>query len=97
MAKSGITVNIEAKSGREADVEALLLRALPLARADAGTREWHAFQSGPSTFGIFAAFDDEAGLHAYLDGEVSALLIEHAGELLARPPQVASVDVLAVK
>jgi len=97
MAKSGVLVNIEAKSGKEVDVEALLLRALPLARAEAGTREWHVFQSGPSTFGIFAAFDDEAGRRAYLDGGVAGLLIDHAAELLARPPQVASVDVLAAK
>ena len=97
MAKFGVQVNIEAKSGKEADVEALLLLALPLARADAGTRGWDAFKSGPSTFGIFATFDDTAGRHAYMEGEVARMLLERTEELLARPPQVISVDVLAVK
>lgn len=97
MAKFGVHVNIEAKSGKEADVEELLLLALPLARAQAGTRGWHAFKSGPSTFGIFATFDDAAGRHAYMEGEVAGLLLDRTEELLARPPQVTSVDVLAAR
>jgi quinol monooxygenase YgiN len=97
MAKFGVQVNIEAKSGKEADVESLLLGALPLARAEAGTRGWHAIRSGPSTFGIFATFDDAAGRRAYLEGEVAGLLLERTEELLARPPQVTPVEVLAVK
>jgi len=97
MTKLAMLVNIEAKSGREAEVEALLLGALPLAQAEAGTRGWHAFKSGPSTFGIFETFDDEAGRRAHLDGEIARLLLERAAELLARPPQMVSVDVLAAK
>lgn len=97
MAKLAILVNIEAKSGREADVEALLLRALPLAREEAGTRNWYAFKSGPSTFGIFDTFDDADGRRAHLEGEVAGLLLGRTEELLARPPQVTSVDLLAVK
>src|SRR3546814_16965430 len=97
MAKLAILLNIEARSGKEADVEALLLDALPLARAEAGTRGWYAFKSGPSTFGIFDTFDDAAGRHAHLDGAVARLLLGRTEELLARPPQVPSVDLLAVQ
>ncbi|MFC3717347.1 putative quinol monooxygenase [Luteimonas soli] len=102
MARLAVLVNIEAKSGKEAEVEALLLGALPLgalplARAEAGTRSWYAFKSGPSTFGIFDTFDSEAGPHAHLEGEVARLLLERTEELLARPPQVTSVDLLAAK
>lgn len=97
MASLGILVNIEARSGREAEVEALLLGALPLARAEAGTRSWVAFKSGPSTFGIFDTFDDGAGRRAHLEGEIARLLLDRTKELLARPPQVTSVDVLASK
>src|SRR3546814_16114655 len=95
MSKLAILLNIEAKSGKEADVEALLLGALPLARAEARTRGWYAFKSGPSTFGIFDTFDDAAGRHAHLEGEVARLLLERTGELLARPPTVTRVDILA--
>jgi quinol monooxygenase YgiN len=97
MARLAVLVNIEAKSGREAEVEALLLGALPLARAEAGTRSWYAFKTGPSTFGIFDTFDDEAGRRAHLDGEIARRLLGRTEELLARPPQLTSVDVLAAK
>jgi quinol monooxygenase YgiN len=97
MAKLAILVNIEARSGKEAEVEALLRDALPLARAGAGTRDWQAFKSGPSTFGIFGTFDDEAGRRAYLQGAVADALLARTKALLARPPQVTSVDVLAAK
>ncbi|HVI57553.1 MAG TPA: antibiotic biosynthesis monooxygenase [Luteimonas sp.] len=97
MAKLGILANIEAKSGKEAEVEALLAGALPLARAEAGTRTWHAFKSGPSTFGIFDTFDDEAGRQAHLQGEIARALLDRTEELLARPPQITSVKVLAEK
>jgi quinol monooxygenase YgiN len=97
MARLAVLVNIEAKSGREAEVEALLIGALPLARAEAGTRSWYAFKTGPSTFGIFNTFDDEAGRRAHLDGEIARRLLGRTEELLARPPQLTSVDVLAAK
>ena len=97
MARLAVLVKIEAKSGREAEVEALLLGALPLARAEAGTRSWYAFKTGPSTFGIFDTFDDEASRRAHLDGEIARRLLGRTEELLARPPQLTSVDVLAAK
>lgn len=97
MTKLAMLVNIEAKSGKEREVEALLLGALPLAQAEAGTRGWHAFRSGPSTFGIFETFDDECGRHAHAEGRIARLLLDHSEELLARPPQMVSVEVLAAK
>ncbi len=97
MARLGLLANIEAKSGKEAEVEALLLGALPLARAEAAMRSWYAFKTGPSTFGIFDTFDDEPGRQAHLRGEIAKALLARTEELLARPPQIASVEVLAAK
>ncbi len=97
MAKLAILVNIEARSGKEAEVEALLRHALPLGRADAGTRDWQAFQSGPSTFGLFGTFDDETGRRACLEGAVIDALVDRTEALLARPPQVTSVDLLVAE
>lgn len=97
MAKLGLLARIEARTGKEDEVEAMLRGALPLARAEAGTRSWYAFRLGPSSFGIFDTFDDEAGREAHLGGEIARALMGKADELLARPPQIDKVDVLAVK
>jgi quinol monooxygenase YgiN len=52
---------------------------------------------GPSTFGIFDAFPNEAGRQAHLTGQVAAALMAKAGELFAKPPSIEKVDVLAAK
>ena len=43
------------------------------------------------------AFPDEAGRQAHLSGRVAAALMQKAGELLAKPPAIEKVDVLAAK
>jgi quinol monooxygenase YgiN len=52
---------------------------------------------GPSTFGIFDTFPDDAGRQAHLNGRVAAALMAKAGELLSQPPKIEQVDVLAAK
>ncbi len=61
------------------------------------TAAWFAIRMGPGTFGIFDAFPDESGRQAHLSGRVAAALMAKAGELLAKPPQIERVDVLAAK
>ena len=63
----------------------------------AATTAWFGIRLGPSTFGIFDAFPDEAGRQAHLTGRVAAALMAKAGELLATPPSIEKVDVLAAK
>jgi len=58
---------------------------------------WYAFQSGPQSFGIFDAFADDAGRTAHLQGRIAAALMGRADELLASPPDIRKVDVLASK
>jgi hypothetical protein len=58
---------------------------------------WFALRLGPSTFGILDAFPDEAGRQAYLSGRVAAALLANAADLLANPPTIEKVDVLAAK
>jgi quinol monooxygenase YgiN len=88
---------LEAKPGREADVEAFLRRGLPLVEAEPATTVWFGLRLGPSTFAIFDAFPDEAGRNAHLSGRVAQALVEAAPELLAGPPVIERVDVLAAK
>lgn len=97
MSKFALLARLEAKPGKETEVAEFLKSALPLAEAEAGTRTWFALQFGPSSFGIFDSFDDEAGRQAHLDGPIAAALMAKAGELLSQPPRIDQVDLLAAK
>jgi quinol monooxygenase YgiN len=97
MVKVALLVRLEAKPGREADVGNFLRGGLPLVQAEPATTAWFGIRLGPSTFGIFDAFPDEAGRNAHLSGRVAAALMENASELLAQPPTIEKVDVLAAK
>jgi quinol monooxygenase YgiN len=97
MVKVALLVRLEAKPGKEAAVEKFLTGALTLANQEATTPVWFALRLGPSTFGIFDAFADDAGRQTHLSGPIASALMANAAELLARAPQIEQVDVLAVK
>jgi quinol monooxygenase YgiN len=90
-------VRLKAKPGKEAAVETFLRGGLPLAQAEPATVSWYALRMGPSTFGIFDTFPDDAGRQAHLSGPIAAALMAQASELLAEPPSIERVDVLAAK
>lgn len=93
----GLLVQIKAKPGKEAAMEAFLKSGLALANAEAGTAVWFAVRLGPSTFGVFDAFADEAGRQSHLNGAIAAALFADKDGLLAETPTVQTFDVLAVK
>jgi quinol monooxygenase YgiN len=95
--KVALLVRLEAKPGKETAVAQFLEGALPLANQESTTPVWFALRLGPSTFGIFDAFRDDAGRKAHLAGPIAAALMANATELLAQPPQIEQVDLLAVK
>ena len=97
MVKVALFVRLEAKPGKEADVESFLLGGLPIVREEPATTAWFAIRIGPSTFGIFDVFPDEAGRQAHLSGKVAAALMANAAELLVKPPAIEKIDVLAAK
>ena len=97
MVKVALFVRLEAKPGKEADVEKFLHGGLPIVQEEPATTAWFAIRLGPSTFGIFDAFPDERGRQAHLSGRVAAALMAKASELLAKPPAIEKVDVLAAK
>ena len=97
MTNLAILAQFTAKPGKEAEVEAFLKSALPLANQEAGTVVWFALKLSPSVFGIFDAFADEASRQAHLKGPIAAALMEKAGELLVGPPDIKMVDILADK
>jgi len=90
-------VRLEAKPGKEADVAAFLEQGLALAQNEAKTPVWFALRLGPSTFGVFDAFDDEAGRQAHLEGPIAKALMANAPALLATPPVIERIEVLGAK
>ncbi len=97
MVKVGLLVRLEAKSGKEQELAALLRDGLSLAEAEPATVVWFGFQLSPTTFGIFDAFADESGRAAHLSGRIAAALGQKGGELLASPPVIEHLDVLGAK
>ncbi len=97
MVTVALFVRLEAKPGKEKDVEQFLRGGLPLVNEEPATTAWFGIRLGPSTFGIFDAFPDENGRQAHLSGKVATALMAKAGELFSRPPTIEKVDVLAAK
>jgi quinol monooxygenase YgiN len=97
MVKTALFVRLEAKPGKEKAVEDFLLGGLPIVEKEPATTAWFGIRLGPSTFGIFDAFPDDAGREAHLSGKVAAALMAKAGELLATPPSIEKLVVLAAK
>jgi quinol monooxygenase YgiN len=88
---------LEAKAGKEDEVEEFLKSAQPLAEQENGTTSWYAVKLGPAKFGIFDTFKDEEGRNAHLTGEIAKALFAKAEELFAKPPQVEMLQILAAK
>jgi quinol monooxygenase YgiN len=97
MTTKALLVRLEARPGKEDELAEFLAGALPLALAEPATTAWFAWRLGPSAFGIFDAFPDEAGRAAHLAGQIAEALLARADELLSSPPTIEPVDILADK
>lgn len=97
MTTKGLLVRLEAKPGTDADIEAFLNGAMPLVQQEPATSAWFAIRFGRSEYGIFDVFPDDAGRDAHLNGAVASALMQRAAELLAEPPRIQRLDVLAEK
>src|SRR6516162_6025359 len=91
----GLLVTLEARQGKEADAEAFLKSAQPLALNEKATLKWYAIKLAPGKFGIFDTFANEEGRSAHLTGEIAKALGARANELFAVPLQVEKVEILA--
>jgi quinol monooxygenase YgiN len=90
-------VRLEAKPGKEQEVAAFLKQGLELANHEPTTPVWFALRLGPTTFGVFDAFRDEAGRQTHLNGPIASALMTQAPNLLAAPPVIERIDVLGAK
>lgn len=97
MVTKALLVRVEAKPGKEKEVEDFLNSGLPIVQGEPGTVAWFGIRLGPSSYGIFDAFADEAGRDKHLSGKVAAALMQKAPELFAGAPDIQKIDVLAAK
>jgi quinol monooxygenase YgiN len=97
MGKLALLVRLEAKKGKEADVEKFLRDGLNIVENEPATTTWYALRFGPSSFGIFDTFPDNNGRDTHLTGDVAKALKERSSELFSKPPEIEKVDVLASK
>src|SRR5260370_33110602 len=97
MTKVALFVRLQAKPGKESDVEKFLAGALPAAQSEGQTPVWFALKFGKGEFGIFDAFADESGRKAHLSRPIPAALMAPGGELLPAPPKSEPIHLLACK
>jgi|SRR6185369_9885989 quinol monooxygenase YgiN len=97
MVDRGFLATLVAKPGKEQELGDFLASALPLAQAEAGTVTWYAIRIDDQTYGIFDTFGAEDARQAHINGPIAAALMDKADELLAEPPSIKPIDVLAAK
>ncbi len=97
MVTVGLSVTLQAKPGKEAELASFLKDALPLAQAEDDTIAWFATKFDDATYGIFDVFPGPEGRQAHLDGPIAAALLGRADELLSSPPDIKPIDILAAK
>ncbi|HET7437226.1 MAG TPA: hypothetical protein VFN10_21135 [Thermoanaerobaculia bacterium] len=92
----GFLLRLDAKAGKEAEVEEFLVSSLALARQELGTVEWFAVRFGRGEYGIFDVFNDDAGREAHATGEIAKILRTRGPELLDKV-KLEKLDILAEK
>lgn len=97
MTTKGLLVRLEAKHGKDDQVEDFLSSALPSVRQEAGTKAWFAVRFGRSEYGIVDFFPDEASRDAHLNGSVARALMQKADELFETTPDIQKIEILASK
>lgn len=95
--RTALLVRLEAKPGKEEAVASFLKGGLSIVQDEPATITWYALKLGPSTYGIFDTFPDDAGRDAHLSGRVAAALMASAPELLSTPPVIEKVEIIAAK
>jgi quinol monooxygenase YgiN len=97
MVKKALWAELNAKPGKERELEEFLKSAQPLAEREKDTVSWYAVKMSPSSFGIFDTFADDAGRQAHLNGEIAKALMSKGQELLANDPKIHQIDIIASK
>lgn len=95
MAKFALYVELAAKPGKEADVEAFLKQGAEMAKAEPGTITWFGFKEDNGKYGVFDTFNDKAGVDAHLNGEIAKALMANAPSLFSEDPKIHKIEIIA--
>ncbi|ERH41348.1 hypothetical protein N751_17215, partial [Legionella pneumophila str. Leg01/11] len=74
-----------------------LRSGLPIVQNEPETITWYAVRIGESSFGIFDTFPNDSARDTHLSGQLAVALMSKAEELLAKPPLIEKVDLIAAK
>jgi quinol monooxygenase YgiN len=97
MVKKALWAELNAKPGKERELEDFLKSAQPLAEREKDTVSWYAVKMGPTNFGIFDTFVDNVGRQAHLNGDIAKALMSKGKELLANDPKIHEIEIIAAK
>jgi quinol monooxygenase YgiN len=97
MAKYALYVQLKAKPGKAAEVEAFLKQGAQMAKAEKGTVTWYGIKEDEGAYAVFDTFDDEAGRDAHLNGDIAKALMAKAPELFSNKLEIHRIAVIADK
>jgi quinol monooxygenase YgiN len=95
--KLGVLALLDAKPGKGDELSAFLEGGRAIAAAEEGTVTWYAFKVSETTYGIFDTFETEDARQAHLGGDIPKALGQVAADLLAKDPDIRTIEIVAVK
>ena len=93
----GLLALLEAKTGKGVELGAFVESGRAYAAAEPGTVTWYAFKISDTSYGIFDTFETDEARQAHINGEIPKALADVGGDLLAKDPDIRTIDVIAVK
>lgn len=92
-------IEIEARPGKEAEVELMLRDILACVEGEPATGPWFGVQHSKTKYAIFEVFPNIAGRQAHIDGGGGDIFrdVARMNAILENPAQVRKVDVLLSK
>lgn len=98
MAKFAFLIEMKAKPGKEAEVEAFLAKEAALVKGEPGTLTWHGskVEGEPGVYRVFDTFVDEAAGEVHMSGPPGQEFAERADDLFSET-KVVRLQVIAHK
>lgn len=96
MASSALLVRMDAKHGKDREIESALLAALPTVEEEQRVTAWFAMRFGRGEYGIFEVFSDDSVRQAHMQGPTADAL-ERVRDLCEAPPRIEPVEIIAEK
>lgn len=97
MDKFAIWSSMEAKPGKEKEVEEFLKSELSLIEREPGTTTFYALKIGPNTYGTFDTFTNKAARDAHVNGPAAKAVHARLEELFTSMPTIVETTILMTK